>query len=279
MDGSTIRRGLVAASTGLAGLGLLATPALAAKAQTIRIATTGKAATVGGAAMVKPGWTTFSISTKKGVHETAVFELKPGATVAQLTAAAKKLGQDPTPIFKFGRIVCDGSVSKGHPFLVGVQLRHRTYVVVSADDNKILGSFKIGTGHGGVAPKTTAKITLEDFKIVSTALPTSGIVKVVNSGPSPHFVVAVKLKDPATAAAALAALKAGRDKVFGPLVDGSAGGELVGLISPGVINAVHYSLKAGTYVLVCFYGDKMSHGMPHSMLGMETVATVGATGG
>jgi hypothetical protein len=279
MHGSTMRRGLIGTAVGLASLAGVAAPALAAKTQTIRIANTGKVASVTGAAKVKPGWTTFTISVTKGVHETAVFELKKGTTVAEITAAAAKLKDDPTPILKLGRILCDGSVSKGRPLVVEAQVKHRTYVVVNADNNKILGSFSIGTGHGGVAPRTTAKITLKDFKITSTALAPSGVVKVVNNGPSPHFVVAVRLKDPATAAAALAALKAGKDKVFGPLVDQTSGGELVGLISPGVINAVHYSgLTPGTYVLVCFYGDKMSHGMPHSMLGMETAVEVGAAG-
>jgi hypothetical protein len=253
-----------------------ASPAVASRRQTVRIVQNGPKVSVRGTVRARPGWTRFAFSTAKGVHEIALFELRKGRTVAGFRRTLRKLRDKPTPLFAFGRIVIDTSPAAGHPSIVDTKTRQRTYVVVDVDRQRVAAVFTVPGGHGGRAPTWKATIKLRDFRIASTALPTSGVVRVVNSGPSAHRVDVLRLLDPTTAAAALALLRKGGEGAVSSLVDRPSSRELVGLTSPGVVLAVHYSgLRPGVYLLACDYGDVRSHGVAHTMLGMETAVAVG----
>ena len=124
------------------------------------------------------------------------------------------------------------------------------------------------------APSADASVRMIDLRFLGArTLPRNGVVRVTNSGATLHFAVLVGARDAATARRIARLLRQGKDSRAQRLASGFD--ELVTLISPGVSNDVTlHGLKAGSYVLVCFYGDAHSHGKPHSMLGMEKVVTV-----
>jgi hypothetical protein len=264
--GATIAAGAVALGAGVAAAGAATIPTVV-----VAVAKPGHA-TLTGAGALKQGPTRFRFTDSSGKQETdiSVFELKPGATAAQVVAAAAKLKGPPTPLQ-------GATTGKALPsYTAELALAKATYLVIdSTAAPKLLASFTVGAGTSGASePAPGATIRLRDFAIEAPAtLPATGTIRFANSGPSPHFVAFARAKSPAAAKQAAMLLKQGKDAKAEKLITDDR--SLLGLISTGVSNDVAVSsLKPGTYVLACFYGDAMSNMKTHTMLGMETVVTV-----
>jgi hypothetical protein len=256
----------------------LALPALASAASLPTVSVAGKAGaiTVKGADALAPGATHFAFSGSGKEVDLLVVRLKPGRTADELIAAAARQ-RDATKIQDaFGDFVVGGALVRGSKTSVDVDLTAADYVLVdiTKQPKKVLAFTVGGTPTGIALPKAAASVTLKDYRIKAHgAFPKHGAIKVHNRGPSPHFLIAFPLRPGASAKDALKFLRQGKERKFNPLVGGPPVG-LIELLSPGVTNVVHAKLRTGRWILACFYSDAKSRGMPHMMLGMETVVTV-----
>jgi hypothetical protein len=271
---------LALAALPVAGLAVAASAQDPAAPQTVTIATAGGKATVTGADALAQGPTRFVVSGTGKEVDLTLFQLKPGATQAQVVAALAKLKGPPTSLQKYGSFAFGSTSGKGYaPTTTDLALTTATYLVVdSTRALKVVSSFAVGTTTTTVAtPTPDATITMRDFHITAPAtLPSTGTIRVTNTGKSPHFLLALKAGSTAGAHEVAMLLHKGgqaNEKKAQKLITGED--ELVSVISPGVTNDVEVSrLAKGSYVLVCFYGDARSHMKEHSMLGMETVVHV-----
>ncbi len=271
---------LAAAAVPLAWLAVSASAQDPAAPQTVTIATAAGGVTVTGADALAQGPTRFVVSGTGKEVDLTLFQLKPGATQAQVVAAAQKLKGPPTPLQKYGAFAFGSTSGKGVPTsTTDLTLAPASYLLVdSTRAPKVVASFAVGTATTTApTPTPDATIAMRDYRIHTPAtLPSTGTIRVANKGKSPHFLLALKAASPAGARRVATLLHMGgqaNERKAQKLVRGQA--ELVSVISPGVVNDVEVSkLAKGSYVLVCFYGDARSHMKEHSMLGMETVVTV-----
>lgn len=129
-------------------------------------------------------------------------------------------------------------------------------------------------------PKANATITFSDFAInITDGSLVSGdnVIKLVNGGAQPHFLVLMKGPDGMT-----------KDDVKGALDAEMTGTPAAGGLNPqkdlmpilgtesqskGTMAWAEAKLDPGTYVGLCFFPDKDS-GMPHAYMGMYNVFTV-----
>jgi hypothetical protein len=103
---------------------------------------------------------------------------------------------------------------------------------------------------------------------------------VENTGQQPHELLLARSSEPVTAEQVLAMLTSEGDDEGATPVDGGptfadltpAGG--LGWLSPGQVAWTELDLQPGTYVALCFVFDPQT-GMPHAMMGMVDVFTVG----
>lgn len=244
----------------------------------VKVTATAKTAAVTGAETLTAGPTQLSLSTP--AHRTiAIVQLKPGKTAADLKAAIAASKMSASPVFKVARLLGGGGSTGGRPYVFTTDLSAGTYEVVDDTERPTIESeFTVAAGTSNVrAPAAAATIDLYDFKMTASApLPATGAVKVVNHGPSPHFVAIARLKKATDGPKVVALLrKKGGEMKAQKLLDAASAGGLADLLSPGVTDVVQTDgLKPGKYLIACFYADEKSHGKEHSMLGMERVVTV-----
>lgn len=245
----------------------------------VTLKATSKKVAVKGAGALKAGPIQFSLSTPS--HRTlSIVQLKPGKTAADLKTAINASSRGLEPVFKVASLRGGGGSTGRKAYTFTVDLGPATYEVVDDTQKpRIEGEFTVAAGPNGASlPASEATVTMDDFKIAASgALPTSGIVKVVNKGSSPHFIAFARLKRASDATKVKALLKKGGkgEAKAQKLLDPRTETELVSLISPKTTDVIRVTgLKPGSWMMACFYGDKRSHGKEHTMLGMETVVKV-----
>lgn len=234
-------------------------------------------AVVTGADNLQAGPTTFSFKTDKAGDDWALLRLKPGVTYDQVksTASDPKFANDPSTIENLVILQAGGATPAGR-FITTTNLPAGEYVVAILPSNGLpilAKDFPVGNGRNGAKmPKAKQTITLKDFRFHAPKRLRAGQnIRVVNHGPSPHMIVAVKLTKRAKAKTVLRELRKTGNLKKGEF---SAFGEIQNTVSGGISNVVLNSLSKGRWALVCFWGDKRSKGMPHAMMGMETIVTV-----
>jgi hypothetical protein len=140
-----------------------------------------------------------------------------------------------------------------------------------------------GAGSPVAGPSLTADVeaTLTEyaFKGLEAGLrPGSQIWKVTNAGKQPHFMILGEAPNGATTEQLLASLNA--EMTGTPVANGldltripTTGGCTT--LSAGQTLYLPLALAAGSYAAVCFFPDEQTF-VPHAMLGMATIFTVGA---
>lgn len=261
------------------GIGVLAVAALAVAPGAVQGASTkvtitsqgpGKVVSISGKPLA--GYTTFvfkNAGKKRATDE--LVRLKPGVTPAQFFAAAQKT-HNTTALQKYVTFL--GGSGGSPSYTVTLNLIKATYLIIDVTKAaKLAGSFTVSDSGSSTAPRASSTITTMDYMFMgSMSIPAHGVVKIVNDGPSPHFVVAFKTKDKTAAQQIITGLRTGKKKGLQKLVLGQD--SLLGLGSPRTTSYVQTDLSTGTWVIACFYSDPRSKGKDHARLGMEHIITV-----
>lgn len=116
------------------------------------------------------------------------------------------------------------------------------------------------------------------FEFPETLEPGQQVWEVTNDGQVPHELLLVWSPVPVTPERALELIE-GEDSSATPVDGGPSLEDIVpvggmGWLSPGMTAWTEVDLQAGTYVALCFVFDPET-GMPHAMMGMIDVFTVG----
>ena len=164
----------------LASLAVSASAQAPAAPQTVTIATAASGVTVTGAGALAQGPTRFVVSGTGKEVDLTLFQLKPGATQAEVVAAAAKLKGPPTALQRYGAFAFGSTSGKGYaPATTDLALTAATYLVVdSTRAPKVVSSFTVGTTTTTVAtPTPDATIGLRDYRISAPAtLPSTGMI-------------------------------------------------------------------------------------------------------
>ncbi len=136
-----------------------------------------------------------------------------------------------------------------------------------------------------VASGVTADATITEtgtsgsFDFMAASLPTGpAVIEIVNESDQPHFIFAVHSDVPFTEDEVIALLE--EDESATPEAGAAAEppvapGFITGTQSPSTTQYVAADLEPGYYILLCFVGDPMMGGVPHSFAGMIEVVPSG----
>jgi hypothetical protein len=253
----------------LAAAGLTAAASSAASAlPTLTLATNGKAITVGGST-VSGAVNIVTTVTKEAQGNPALIRLDPGVSLAQAKAAVQSHHGDFNALDPYGALVFSTTVNRGASSSYQVSLEPGNYVALDLT----------GTGHGPNTPFTVTQAanpaslpapqaTLQsiefNFRGPGT-LHDGELVRYENSGFLAHMIIAIGVKNAATAAKVTTLLKAGKDNKAGKLATSFL--TFDGGLSPGQMQQQVLTAKPGLYVLACFMNTQ--DGREHTQLGME----------
>lgn len=235
---------------------------------------------------VPAGWTAITVTNNGSItHQAQVARLNPGVTFAQVLAAAAKTpdGLGAIPLL----------TAVGGPNAVGP---HQSVTAIS---NLTAGNYALlcfipdadGKGHltkgmlkaltvmkakaRTAEPKAIGTITENDFSYTLPAGFTGrGTYKVTNAGAQTHELIIEHVVDGKTFADAKKFILSppGTPVPPPPWPAEEAGG--VDGISAGASAYVRLNLKAGHYVLTCFFPDAAKNNLPHAIEGMYQEITV-----
>lgn len=278
----TLRRGVaVVSATALACAPLLLAPsgATASPAPTTsRAATphltatlTKKSIKVTGADNLRPGRVTLSVK-GNGVVELAMF--KRGYDATDFVTDVNKYGaKNDIKALKHAlanTLILGGFQGGGSGTVVLPRAGSYTPFALG-QRGVVLGDPIVARGakRSSSVPKTDGRIlaTTGPAWGGSSMLPASGRFLFKNKGDTdvPHFVVLQQVVEGTTTDQVLEFLQSGDE---GQPPWGLPGGMETGSISPGKSMTVDYDLPAGQYVVMCFFPDPKTGGMPHALMGM-----------
>jgi hypothetical protein len=267
------RRALIALVGALAATCMLAAQAHAAL-PSISVEVTKTGATLTGT----PESGAINVITKAapGVKEASVilFQLKPGATLAEVEAFAanKKAQSDPNNASKYGSIVFDAEA----PGETQVSLASGNYVLLTSEGEKpvaVRSSFAVAESKAPAAlPAPAAVVRSIEFAFKGPSTLHDGeLVEFENEGFLVHMDFAVPVKSMKAAEKVVKALKSGNEKAFGRLIAG-APVSFAGPLSHEAAQEETISAKPGIYVQLCFMTTQ--DGRSHTLLGMERIIKI-----
>ncbi|MGH7646950.1 MAG: hypothetical protein ACREND_02455 [Gemmatimonadaceae bacterium] len=223
-------------------------------------------------AEVPAGFTTIQVISKgKEIHQAALMRLEQGKTVADLAAAIKHAGPEPTWMIPAGgpnppmpngtaesmqylapgnyAIVCFVPSPDGIPHIAKGMMRALTVMPVAAASAE--------------APNADATVTLADYSFTASSPLTAGhhVVRVTNAGPQAHEIVLVHLEPGKTGAE----FAKWAETLKGPPPGALLGG--VAAIAPGDTVYFPADFTPGSYAFLCFVPDAKD-GKPHIAHGM-----------
>ncbi len=269
---SRVRRAHVAALAGALAVSATAAVVIAQAAPpTVNVSVQGggRFAVTGGEGL-KAGPTQFvfkNVSSRE--RSTVMVLLKPGVTVEQFTAEAKKVKDDPSRVYGLGSFETGTDLSPKRTHRTTITLKEGTYVIYDITRGAIQGPvITVGAGpNGATGPKPDATIRMKDYAFsLPSTLDRSGTFRFRNVGDDPHFAIAFRLKKGVRSTTVVDGFRRG-DESVGEHIAGV--GNLLGVVSPGTTNDVRYRFRPGRYVMVCFFSDRKTKGKEHSLLGME----------
>lgn len=226
---------------------------------------------VTGADALRAGPTEFALRNATRRDQSLVLVLlKPGVTVEQFTAAARRVRDDPTPLYGLGSFETGAGLTPRGTYATTITLKEGTYVFYDITRQARQGpSFTVGAGpNGATAQQPDATIRMRDYRFsMPSRLSRTGRFRFTNVGQDPHFAVAFLLKRSARTGDFVRALRRGQDRRIEDDIAGAS--ELVGLVSPGTTNDITFRFnRRGRYVMACFFADRKTRGREHTRLGM-----------
>jgi hypothetical protein len=259
-----------------------AAPAEAAAVKTVRVHMTDSAITFqGGGAMPMNGMTMlpagryhFHVVARDGAHSLQLLRFQNGYTPDQ----AQK---DFQTAFE-GDVAAVQRIDNGVLFIGGASARPhnpgdmvarvRSGEVAALDVNGQAMALLQVTGSGAAkAPSHDGRYTALTYGWdVSSHLPASGRVKVVNQADQPHFLVLQRVKDSTTNKQVRKFINSGAQGNPSWALHASAD---TGVLSPGKSQQISYDLPPGKYFIACFWPDYFT-GAPHFLMGMWKLVTL-----
>jgi hypothetical protein len=236
----------------------------------------GGASTANGTTTVHAGRIHFHVVTGAGNHFLQLIRFRNGYTAQQAqgdfgkafsgnVAAVQRL--DKGVVFRGG-----ADARPQHPGDMVVVLKAGQYMAI--DQNGNAGALLTVVGRAATNTLGAHTGTYSAFSYgwgVSRHLPAAGTVKVTNSADQPHFLEIQRVKDSTTAAQVRKFISSGAQ---GNPSWGLKANSASGVISPGTSQLLSYDLPAGKYFIACFWPDYFT-GMPHFMMGMWKLVTIG----
>ena len=254
------------AATALGGTGAVVVNAQE-PAPTVAVTVTPSKMTVGGAEELRPGPVRLAVeSPGRRARDFTVFELKRGVSVDDAEERLRTL-RSADAAERYGRLVAGGGVARGASYTTTFEVEAGTYLLLDTTQQPaVRARFTVGGEQGtAVAPEPDRTVGLREYRFeMGATLPSRGVVRFANRGDELHFALALRLKRGTSTRSVVRQLRQGREDIAG-LDQGTQG---LGLVSGDTVNDVEVRFQPGSYVLVCFYGDRESQNRPHSTLGM-----------
>jgi hypothetical protein len=235
---------------------------------TLTLALNGKSVTVSGT-LQSGAVNVVSTVTKEAQGDPALIRLDPGVSLAQAKAAVKGHGGDFNALDPYGALVFFTTVNKGASNSVQTSLQPGNYVALDANGKhkNLQATFTVTqAAHPASlpAPKATLQSIEFGFRGPGT-LHDGDLVRFENSGFLVHMIIAIGVKNTATAAKVTKLLKAGKDNQAGNVASSFL--TFDGGLSPGQMQQQVLTAPPGIYVLACFMNTQ--DGREHTQLGME----------
>jgi len=191
--------------------------------------------------------------------------LNPGASISAAGDAVQRHGGDINYLAPYGALLFDA----GAPGSAQTTLTPGNYVALnlSGDGQPALAPFTVNQSNAPAAlRKPGATIRAIEFNFRGAGVLHSGeLVRFENDGFLAHMIVGIRVKSRAVAAAEMAALRAGKNKLARQLAMGFE--NFQGPASPGALQQEVITAKPGIYVLACFMDTQDKR--EHVRLGME----------
>jgi hypothetical protein len=206
-----------------------------------------------------------------------LFQLKPGATVAEVEAflSAKKHVNDPNYADKYGSLVLDEEVNAGTTGEAQTYLQPGQYLALGSPGEgppKLKVAFTVAPSKAPVAlPAPEATIRSIEFGFRGpTTIHDGELVRFENEGFLVHMDIAFKVKTRSNARKLIKALIDGNEKSAFKLATGFVG--FAGPLSSGSYQQETIAAKPGIYVQACFM--ETQDGRSHTRLGMERIIKI-----
>jgi len=212
----------------------------------------------------------FRVMTKKGDHTLQLLRLHHGYSFQQAGQdIGKAFGGDLDAINRVDHKISwlGGTEARPmHPGEFAVNLRAARLFVLDQESNAFTRLRVFGTPPARPSVAASSGITAFSygFGLSKPTLPHEGWTRVRDRSDQPHFVVLQHVKDGTTNRMVNRFIKSGGHGNPPWILHGSTS---TGVISPGRQQVLHYNLRAGKYLLACFWPDDES-GMPHFFMGM-----------
>lgn len=211
-----------------------------------------------------------STFTGKGQGNAALVRLNPGASIAAAAGAVQRHGGDLNYLDPYGALIFDASA----PGSAQTMLTPGNYVALNITGNgqPAFAPFTVSQSNAPAAlPNPGATVRAIEFNFRgASVLRSGGLVRFENDGFLVHMIVGIRVKNRAVAAAEMAALRAGKNKLSRKLAMGFE--NFQGPASPGALQQEVINAKPGIYVLACFMDTQ--DGREHTRLGMERTVRI-----
>jgi hypothetical protein len=264
-----MRIGVIVAAVAALALGAAGAGVAQPSLPTIPITASDTVLRVGVTGPLAAGPTRFEVVRAGGQDlEITIAALRPGFTVAQLTAALRS--GDPEAALEMVHL--DGGTS----LLAGDQRRavtinlrpSSTYVVLNSSGEspsawESAGFTVGGQSNGATAPKADARVRIVDLRFRGArAFPREGVVRFENAGWAPHFAVAAPLRRGARPRAVGRALRHNAERRLDRMVDFGSAIQPQTLITRGAVDYQEVRFpRRGRYVMACFFENHHTQGM------------------
>jgi hypothetical protein len=235
---------------------------------TLNVTLTGKSISVSGAE-TSGAVKVLANNTSKRDSNPSLFRLYPGVSFAQAYNTVRSHGGDPNYLDGLAAIVYDADAPKGTSSGNTV-LAAGNYVAIDTQGNNPAKwprtEFSVTQSSSpATLPKPKATVSAIDFGFTSPRTLHNGeLVQFQNAGFLVHMIVAIKVKDVASANRLSALFLAGKDNQAQRLATGFV--SFAGPLSSGSIQQEVVKASPGTYVLACFMSTQ--DGREHTQLGM-----------
>ena len=261
-----------AAVTAVAGVVAVAPPAgAAAPVPTVVVHMSSKSISLSTGHRVHAGRTIFKVVTGKGDHVLQVARLRNGYTLAQAGSdLPKAFNGDTKAIRRIDRnIVFRGGAETrpGKPGWFSISLPAGSFVFIDQNSNaftivKVFGKTPVRK----TVPTHGRLITAYTYGFVTKpdSIPHKGWLQFRNRADQPHFVEFQHVKPGTTNAQIRRFFKHGGQGQPSFALPGSYG---FGVLTQRQNAAQYINLKAGRYLIACFWPDFRT-GMPHALMGM-----------
>ncbi|HEX8104245.1 MAG TPA: hypothetical protein VF533_16635 [Solirubrobacteraceae bacterium] len=246
----------------------------AAAAPTVRATADGTAVTVEAPAGLRAGALTLrlSVHSPSKPRTLTVLRLRDGASAAEAAGTDTQGLGDVRALERRAVLVSGATVRPGTGFRSTIPAAAGRYAIVDESaDPPAYATFDVGAGEAGAkAPAATGRLRMGDRSFgAPRRIARRGVLRIDNAGTRPHHVLAIRIAQRMSDARAIELARDGGD-----LSRIGYASDLLGLVSAGTSNRVHYRLKGGRWVLVSYYGALLPDAKPDALRGLVDVVRV-----